>query len=61
MSCILHHRDVQLILAYSWASPAVLAAVKGREGKKSLSSAELFFRMVKVNFSYASKQNCQSM
>ena len=28
MSCILRHRDVQLILAYSWARPA-LAAGKG--------------------------------
>ena len=28
--CILHHRGVQLILAYSCAMPAVLAAGKGR-------------------------------
>ena len=32
VSCILHHRGVQLILAYSWARPAVLAAGKGRGG-----------------------------
>ena len=32
LSCILHHRGVQLILAYSWARPAVLAAGKGRGG-----------------------------
>ena len=32
MSCILRHRGVQLILAYSWARPAVLAAGKGRGG-----------------------------
>ena len=30
-SCILCHRDVQLILAYSWARPAILVAGKGRE------------------------------
>ena len=30
MLCILPHRGVQLILAYSWARPAVLAAGKGR-------------------------------
>ena len=30
--CILHHRGVQLILAYSWARPAILVAGKGREG-----------------------------
>ena len=32
MSCILHHRGVQLILAYSWARPAILVAGKGRGG-----------------------------
>ena len=31
-SCILCHRGVQLILAYSWARPAILAAGKGRGG-----------------------------
>ena len=30
VSCILRHREVQLILAYSWARPIVLAAGKGR-------------------------------
>ena len=30
--CILHHWGVQLILAYSWARPAVLVAGKGRGG-----------------------------
>ena len=30
--CILHHRGVQLILAYSWARPAILVAGKGRGG-----------------------------
>ena len=29
---ILHHRGVQLILAYSWARPAILVAGKGRVG-----------------------------
>ena len=31
-SCILRHRDVQLILACSWARPALLVADKGRGG-----------------------------
>ena len=31
VSCILCHRGVQLILAYSWARPATLVAGKGRE------------------------------
>ena len=32
VSCILRHRGVQLILAYSWARPAILVAGKGRWG-----------------------------
>ena len=28
--CIFHHRGVQLILAYSWARPAILVVGKGR-------------------------------
>ena len=32
VSCILRHRGVQLLLAYSWASTAILVAGKGREG-----------------------------
>ena len=32
MSCILRHRGVQLILAYSWARPAILVGGKGRGG-----------------------------
>ena len=32
VSCVLHHRGVQLVLAYSWARPAVLAAGMGRGG-----------------------------
>ena len=31
VSCILCHRGVQLILAYSWARPVILVAGKGRE------------------------------
>ena len=31
VSCIFCHRGVQLILAYSWARPAILVAGKGRE------------------------------
>ena len=30
--CISRHRGVQLILAYSWARPAILVAGKGRGG-----------------------------
>ena len=30
--CILHHRGVQLILAYIWARPAILVVGKGRGG-----------------------------
>ena len=30
--CILHHRGVQLILAFSWAGPAILVAGKGTGG-----------------------------
>ena len=32
VSCILCHRGVQLILAYSWARPAILVAGEGRGG-----------------------------
>ena len=32
VSCILRHQGVQLILAYSWARPAILVAGKGRWG-----------------------------
>ena len=32
MSCILRHRSVQLILAYSWTRPAILAAGNGGGG-----------------------------
>ena len=32
VSCILRHWGVQLILAYSWAGPAVLVAGEGRGG-----------------------------
>ena len=32
VSCSFCHRGVQLILAYSWARPAVLAAGKDRGG-----------------------------
>ena len=30
VSCIWRHRDVQLLLAYRWARPGILAADKGR-------------------------------
>ena len=33
VSCILYHWGIQLILAYSWARPAILVASKGRGGE----------------------------
>ena len=39
VSCILRHRGVQLILAYSWVRPAILVAGKGRRGMFLLSPA----------------------
>ena len=33
VSCILRHCSMQLILAYSWARPAILVVGKGREGE----------------------------
>ena len=39
--CILHHWGVQLILAYSWARPAILAAGMGRGGLFLISSESL--------------------
>ena len=38
MLCILHHWGVQLILAYSWARPAILVVGKGRGGNVFISS-----------------------
>ena len=38
VSCILCHRGVQLILAYSWARPAILVVGKGRGGNVFISS-----------------------
>ena len=32
VSCILRHRGIHLIMAYSWARPAILVAGKGRGG-----------------------------
>ena len=43
VSCILCHRGVQLILAYSWARPAILVASKGRGGMFFISS--VFFSL----------------
>ena len=38
VSCILRHRGVQLILAYSWARTAILVAGKNRGGNVFISS-----------------------
>ena len=44
MSCILHHRCIHLILAYSWARPAILVVGKGRgECFYSVSSLSFIF------------------
>ena len=49
VSCILRHWGVQLILAYSWARPAILVASKGKgwgvfiSSVSSLSALFLFF------------------
>ena len=32
VSCILRRQGIQVILAYSWARPAILVAGKGRGG-----------------------------
>ena len=41
VSCILRHLGVQLILAYSWARPAILVAGKGRGGMFFISSVSV--------------------
>ena len=47
--CILHHRGIQLILAYSWASPAILVAGKGSGGRdvfiSSVSSLSFLYHL----------------
>ena len=43
MSCILHHRGVQLILAFSWTRPAILVAGKDRGGNVFISSLSFLF------------------
>ena len=40
--CILRHRVIQLILAYSWARPAILVAGKVEEGMFLLFLPSLF-------------------
>ena len=47
VSCILRHLGVQLILAYSLARPAILAAGKGRGGMIYFSG---FFTFIPVLF-----------
>ena len=42
VSCILHHRSVHLVLAYSLVRPAVLVAGKGRGGMFSSVSSLSF-------------------
>ena len=49
VSCILRHRGVQLILAYSWASPATLVA--GNGGGVGGGGSFFFFTFSPVPFS----------
>ena len=52
VSCILRHRGVQMIFAYSWAKSAILAAGKGRGGMffiSSVSSLSLIFPFSRVH------------
>ena len=46
--CIVRHLGVQLILAYSWARPAILAAGKGRRGMFLLSPCFLKIHFVQT-------------
>ena len=48
VSCILHHRGAQLILAYSWARPAILLAGKGRGGSVFISPLAYLFLFIPV-------------
>ena len=43
VSRILHHRVLQLILAYSWARLAILAAGKGKGGNVIFFISSIFF------------------
>ena len=60
VSCILHHRGVQLILAHSWARLAVLVAGKGRGGMflfllfLYFHSCSSFFPVLLFNLLYSS-------
>ena len=49
VSCILRHRGIQLILAYSWARLAILVADKGKGGM--FISFFCFFTSIPVPFS----------
>ena len=52
VSCILRHWDVQLILAYRWARPAILRAGKGRGGNVfCFVFFFYFFTFIPVSFS----------
>ena len=49
LSCILHHRGVQLSLAYSWAWPAILVAGKCR-GEGGGGGGEMFLFLLFLHF-----------
>ena len=51
VSCILRHRGIQLILAYSWTRPAILVAGKRRGGMF------LFLHFHSCSFLYACLKN----
>ena len=53
VSCIISHQGIQLILAYSWAKPAILVAGKGRGGNvfiSSVSSLSFLFLFLPCSF-----------
>ena len=56
VSCILRHWGVQLILTYSWANPAILAAGKYRGGNVFISSVSslsfIFLFLPSPSFSF---------
>ena len=54
VSCILRHQGVQLILAYSWARPAVLAAGMGRGGMFNFFYTFIHFPLSLLSLSFIS-------
>ena len=53
VSGILRHRAIHLILAFSWARPAILAAGKGRGG--------MFLFLLFLHFIFVRLSSCPSL